>query len=262
VSGSEAPVAMLPSMDDQQLGAAFRLLRIKRRWRQEDLAAKAGLSRWAVHRIERGHADEAALRTLRALAAALDARLLLRLLWEGAELDRLINARHGQLEQLVTTWLVDAGWEVAPEVSFNFYGERGIVDLVAWHPPTRSLLLIEIKTEIVEIHQIIASADVRKRLAMKIVEPRGWSPRTVSIWVAVAEGRTNRRRLEAHRAVLRGAFPHDGRQLRAWLPKPDGALAALSFLPDAGGTHLRSRFASTKRVRRPRSEMPILPNPG
>ncbi len=29
-------------------------------------------------------------------------------------------------------WLESAAWVVAPEVSFSIYGERGIIDIVAW----------------------------------------------------------------------------------------------------------------------------------
>jgi Holliday junction resolvase-like predicted endonuclease len=73
--------------------------------------------------------------------------------WRGGELDRLLNARHAQLSGNVLRWLERSGWQVAPEVSFSIYGERGFIDLFAWHAPTRTLLVIEIKTEIVEIHE-------------------------------------------------------------------------------------------------------------
>lgn len=34
-----------------------------------------------------------------------------------------------------------------PEVSFSIYGQRGVIDILAWHAATRSLLVIELKTE-------------------------------------------------------------------------------------------------------------------
>ena len=41
-------------MDDQQAGTAFRAIRIRKRWRQDDLATKAHVSiRCALGRIER-----------------------------------------------------------------------------------------------------------------------------------------------------------------------------------------------------------------
>ncbi len=143
------------------------------------------------------------------------------------------------------------GWELAREVSFSIYGERGVIDILAWHSITRTLLVIELKTAIVDANEIAGTMDRRRRLAGRIAEERGWSPDTVAVWVAVADTRTNRRRLAEHVGLLRGAFPADGRSVRRWLAAPAGAIAALSFLPVAGissGTH---PFGVRKRVRRP-----------
>ena len=86
---------------------------------------------------------------------------------------------------------------LAPEVSFSIYGERGVIDILAWHPGRRALLIIELKTDIVDVNDLAGSADRRRRLAPKIVAERGWDPVTVSVWVIVAPGRTNRRRVAA-----------------------------------------------------------------
>ena len=58
---------------------------------------------------------------------------------------------------------------------------------------------------------------------------------TISVWVIVADGRTNRRRVAAHGAMLRNAFPADGRRMPGWLRNPKGSVAALSFWREAGG---------------------------
>jgi len=34
------------------------------------------------------------------------------------------------------------GWQPAPEVSFAYFGERGVIDILAFHHPTRRLLVI------------------------------------------------------------------------------------------------------------------------
>jgi DNA-binding XRE family transcriptional regulator len=41
-------------VDDQRIGWALRAIRSRRHWRQDDLAIRAGVSRWVVMRIERG----------------------------------------------------------------------------------------------------------------------------------------------------------------------------------------------------------------
>lgn len=190
----------------------------------------------------------AVLRMAEALGATLD--LVLR--WHGGDLDRMVNARHLQLhESVARALLAMPGWVFAPEVSYSIYGERGVIDVLAWHAETRTLLVIELKTEIVDVNELMGSTDRKRRLAPRVARERGWNPLTVSAWVIVAEGTTNRRRVTAHQATLRAAFPLGGQQINAWLRQPSQAVAALSFWPYArlGGT--RQVVATVKRVRRP-----------
>ena len=79
-------------------------------------------------------------------------------------------------------------WVLAPEVSYSIYGEHGVIDILAWHPDRRALLVIELKTDIVDVNDLAGSADRRRRLARKIVAEKGWDPVTVSVWVVVAPG--------------------------------------------------------------------------
>jgi hypothetical protein len=155
------------------------------------------------------------------------------------------------MTETVARMLMDAGWEVRPEVSFSHYGERGVVDLVAWHAASRTLLLVELKTELVDINDMLAVTDRRRRLAANIAEPFGWLPAAVASWVVVAESRTNRRRLEQHRSAIRSAFPLDGRSVAGWLKRPHHPHFALWFLPNLNGTSLRPGPAPRHRVQRP-----------
>lgn len=237
-------------MDDVRVGAAFRAVRIRRGWRQQDVADKAGVSRGQISLIERGHIGAVSLDSLRAVAAVLDIRIDVIARWRGGELDRLLNAHHSALEDAVTSWLRRLGWEVAPEVSFYVSGERGWIDLLAWHPPTRTLLVIEVKTEIVDVQQLIGVADRKTRLAARIGRDRGWLPLSVGTLIVVAESPTNRRRVAAHSALLRAAFRSDGRALRPWLRSPAGGFAGLTFFSYASGSSAKSRFTGQKRVRR------------
>jgi hypothetical protein len=96
-------------------------------------------------------------------------------------------------------------------VSFSIYGERGVIDLVAWHREREALCVIELKTAIADVNELVGIVDRKRRLAARIVADFGWRPARVSVWVIVAEGRTNRRRIQSHGAMLRAAFPLDGR---------------------------------------------------
>ena len=121
-----------------------------------------------------------------------------------------------------------------------------MIDIVAWHPGRRAILVIELKTDVVDVNQLIGKVGEKARLIRQIVRDRGWDPLTVSTWVIVASGRTNRARLAAHQAVLRAAFPADGRGMRRWLADPAGSVAALSLW-----TELAARpLTPTRRVRR------------
>ena len=149
----------------------------------------------------------------------------------------------------VTRLLLDAGWKVRPEVSFSHFGERGVVDLLAWHAGLRTLLLVELKTELADINDLLAVSNRRRRLARVIAEPFGWEPAAVAQWVVLAPSRTNSRRVTEHRAMLRAAFPADGRSVAGWLARPATALSALWFLPISQESR-RGRAASpTQRVR-------------
>ena len=65
---------------------------------------------------------------------------------------------------------------IEPEVSFSIYGERGIIDILAWHPSRRMLLVIELKTEIVEVNEMLGTLDRRRRLAIDIARQAGLGP--------------------------------------------------------------------------------------
>lgn len=248
-------------MDDLALGRLFRELRIRLGWPQRTVAARASISRSAYSEIEHGMIGKVPLDKLRKVAAVLEVRLQLQPSWRGAAIDILVSSRHAAMAERVTRLLIGAGWDVRPEVSFNHFGERGIVDLVAWHAPSRALLLVELKTELADVHNLLASCDRRHRLAAHIAEPIGWHPIVVGQWVAIADSRTNERRLAAHRAMIRGALPDDGRAVAGWLARPQRSLGAFSFLPDSSGSSARRRSAPRLRVRDSRASVNSRPTP-
>lgn len=239
-------------MDIGRVGTVCRALRIKKRWRQLDLADKAGVTRSDVSRLERGKAGELDVNVVMRTVAALGGRLEFSVMWQGGELDRLLNARHSALHEAVARYFLRLpGWVLAPEVSFAIRGERGVIDILAWHPVTRTLLVIELKTEIVDINDLMGTVDRKRRLAATVARDRGWAPSSVCVWVIVGDSKTNRRRVQTHATTLRRAFPLDGRHVQRWLRQPIGTLACLSFWPNAHATRTKSDLATVKRVRRP-----------
>ena len=237
-------------MNGQRLGSAVRATRLRRKLRQRDVAERAGLSQSTISRIERGHVQSLTVAAIEAPAAVLDIRVDLVPRWRGGDLDRLLNARHSALHDAIASWFARRWqeWTLSPEVSYAVYGERGVIDLVAWHERTQSLLVVELKTAIVDVNVLVGKIDQKRRLAPEAVRPREWRPRRVGAWVVVAESRTNRRHRKAHSSFIRNALPDGRAAVRSWLAKPTSTgLSAISIETFASARVARS-VARVRRV--------------
>lgn len=247
----------MTNVDDTKLGTVFRAVRIHLRLRQEEVAARASVSQSSVSRIERGHLASLPIAVVRRVAVVLEVRLDLVPSWRGGGLERVVNARHSALHEALADRLSgESGWVSAAEVSYSIWGERGVMDRLAFHADRRMLAVFEIKADLSDPAALVAQVDRYRRLAPEIARSRGWDAEAVSCWAVVADTDANRRLLASHRALLRGAFPVDGRELGAWLREPVRRVDGLTFL---AYPHVRTstRSLSTiKRVRvvRPRSE--------
>jgi transcriptional regulator with XRE-family HTH domain len=240
---------MLRSVDPLRVGRALRALRIRRGWRQQDAASAAGLSRSLFGRIERGELARVCLGDLEGASRVLGADLDVRIRWHGEGLDRLLDATHAAMVESVVAMLQGAGWETAVEVSFNFLGERGSVDVVGWHPVARALLIVEVKSVIPDAQSTISTHDRKSRLAASIGELRGWRPQIVGRLLVVAESSTSRGRVHALDAMFRTAYPDRAVGIRGWLREPSRALSGLLFLRVARGPDRMRGIAGRQRVR-------------
>jgi transcriptional regulator with XRE-family HTH domain len=233
-SAGRVLTARLRAVDDQRLGATVRLLRRRRGWRQADLGGAARISRAAVSRLERGHLDGLTIDTFRRIAAAIDLRIDFVPRWRGAEVDRMLGRRHSLLHEAFAQHLrALPAWTFRPEVSYSIYGERGVIDMLAWHAASAMLLVVEFKTELVDVNELIGTMDRRRRLAIQVGRDFGWHGVAVSCLVVLVGSRTNRRRATEHRTILRAAFPADGRRLATWLRDPRQASSVLAMWPNA-----------------------------
>lgn len=237
-----------PGMSDVQVGRVVRAVRIRLGKRQRDVAEDAGVSRQVVSRIECGHLHRVSHRALRAVADRLEISLDIVARWRGGDLGRMLNRRHAALHEAALAMMAGyPGWQPVSELSFNVWGERGVIDLAAWNEEHRALALGELKSEFVDPGELVGTMDRRQRLAAAIVASRGWHPAVVGMWVIAADTRTNRRHLAASRRLLRSAFPAHGHAMARWLRNPSSPISGLSFIrvPRVAG--------EGKRVRRPAS---------
>src|SRR2546423_1233633 len=225
-------VAIVRPIDWMRLGLSFRALRIRRGWRQIDVASHAGVSQSLVSAIERGEAGSLLLATLVRVSNVLEARLDVRVRWRGEQLDRLIDSAHAILVERTVEMLSAAGWDVAVETSFAIGAERGSIDVLAYHPSSHALLVVEVKSVVPDNQAMLHALDRKVRLAGAIAASRGWSSvGRISRLLIVADGSTRRRRISALAATYRTVLPDRGAAVRGWLRTPTGSLAGLLFLP-------------------------------
>ena len=236
-------------MDPIRFGRGIRVLRQRRGWRQEDLAAAAGLSQPVVSRIELGDLASIAVGRLERVVRALGASFDLGIRWHGAAFDGLIDAAHARLVEEVVRLLVSHGWEAVAEASFSIYGERGSIDVFARHVVRRRLAVVEVKSELGDLQATLAALDRKLRNAPAVARDRGWAPWPAARILVVAESASARRRVAEHEATLRTVLPLVGRPVRQWLQEPEPAtIGGVWFL---SGTRTAGVIGSN-RVRRSR----------
>lgn len=241
-------------MDDARLGRAIRILRQRHGWRQADLGARCGLGRTAISDIERGRGDRYTVRAVRSVLRALEADATILVRWGApGDLDRLLDRDHAAL---VRTWAelhARHGWELWPEASFSIYGERGRIDLLAFHPSIGVLEVVEAKTGVWDLQETLGRLDVKVRLAKQVAAERGWAVRRVVAALVIAEGRTVRRRVEEH-AVLFAAFDVRGVASRGFIRDPTTeARGILAFVSLPHSNQRGTRRGGQRSVRPPRA---------
>jgi transcriptional regulator with XRE-family HTH domain len=241
-------------VDRFRFGRAVRAIRHVNAWRQADLAQRAGVSRSAVARVEAGQLGSMSFAQVEAIALATGGQFGLDFRWRGADLDRLLDEDHASLEDELAALYRRGGWdEVVVEATFAEAGERGSIDVFAWHRATGIVAVNEVKATVPDAGNTLAGVDRKARLAPIVARRRGWTCRAVARILVIADTRTARRRVARHETLFRGAFPMRSREVRAWIDRPElPAAAGILFLPvDPGGGAL-PRLPGRKRVRRRR----------
>jgi len=240
---------MLQSVDAIRLGRQYRALRVRKRQRQEDVGRTAKLSRDKIGRIERGQVAGMLVRDLDRAAAALGATVEIRIRWNGELLDRLMDEAHAQLVEVVVVLLRGMGWEVAVEVSYSIYGERGSIDVLAYHRLTGIVVVVEVKSVMPDSQALLHALDRKTRLARRIAEERGWRVSHVARLLVIGASSTARRRVARLGATYDTAFPRRGVEVRKWLKHPGGPMSGLMFVPFADGVRTNAAATTRQRIR-------------
>jgi hypothetical protein len=114
-----------------------------------------------------------ALDAIERVVVGLGGELDVRVRWRGEELDRLLDAVHAAIVERLVGLLEALGWRCVAEVAFWIRGEKGSIDLLAWHPATGRLFVVETKSVVPDLQQMLASLDRKVRLAPEIAARRG-----------------------------------------------------------------------------------------
>jgi transcriptional regulator with XRE-family HTH domain len=228
MSGGEALPVTMAVMDGRVVGRVLRAVRMQLRLTQREVAELAHVSQTRVSDAELGRLEHFSLRTLDEICAALGVSLRLEAWWRGTDSRRLLDRSHASIVEVVARELTARGWTVIPEYTFNHFGERGSVDLVAWMPLARSLLIIEVKSEIVDLQDLFATLGRKTRIVPSLLRPeRGWSAATVSKVVALPDTTANRSIIARHGAIFAASLPSHTREIRAWLREPYVAISGV-----------------------------------
>jgi transcriptional regulator with XRE-family HTH domain len=233
-------------MNGRRVGAIVRAVRLHEGLRQQDVADRAEVSQRWVSELERGRVGSASVDAVERVCRALDILVNFDLRWRGGDLDRLVDRDHAAIVNYLVGRLKRWGWDVRVEYGFNHYGDRGSVDILAWHPRERVLLIVEVKSRLTDLQQMLGSLDRKVRVvprAFAIDKPfaaDGRPPTRTDVLLVVLGTTANRNVVARHPDIFDSAFPDRSPGLVVRLRRPVRPLRALWFVSSgAVGAGLR-----------------------
>ena len=169
----------------------------------------------------------------------------------------MLDEGHARLIDATIALLAQLGWLWAVEVTYSIFGEYGSIDVLAFHPPTGSLLVIEVKTELTSIEETLRRHDAKVRLAAGIArDQRKWQPKSTSRLLVLPELTTTRDQLTRHARILGSVLPAENVAVRRWLAAPSGSLHGRLICRITSPRGRKREPQGSHRVRRP------IPSPG
>lgn len=189
------------------LGRALREARRARGWTQADLGRRIGVSQSLVSRYECATAHRPRLDLI---AAAFDALGVSVRVETNAPF--LVDGRrqHDRAHASVVSYVLGrlpAGWLAQTEVQVGPGRRVGWIDILAFHPPSGTLVVLEIKTELEDVGGTLRVLEWYAQEAVIRARQFGWQPRRViHVLVGLATGEIEGRLSEA-RDLFARALP-------------------------------------------------------
>ena len=236
-----------------RIAALLREARILVGWSQRELAARAGTSQSMISRLERGAGPVVDVLVLEKTLSALGIRASLDV--DARHLRdrrRQADAVHARLNGMLARRLERLGWRTATEVPIGVGSPRGWIDLLAFRPADRSLLVDETKTEIGDLGGLQRSLSFYEQEAWASARRLGWRPARSAVLCVVLDSRAIAERLVENRELVARAFTGDVPSTLAWLaepghPVPRGWTLATADPVARGSTWLRPTTIGSRR---------------
>ena len=217
----------------KQIGAIIKRTRLETGWSQRKLSERLGCSKSAVQRLEAGATPYVDIR----LAGAAFRLLGIRMKFDAGTLG-LANRReqrdlvHATCLGYVARRLRSDRWDVQIEVEIGDGRYRGWIDLLAYRALDRSLLCIEVKTEIDDLGRIQRTLGWYAGEAPIAARALGWQPASTTSALLLLFSTANDRAIQVNRELLRSTVPTTARVFASWIRSPGPAPASALALID------------------------------
>ncbi len=201
-----------------QIGADLRAARMERRFSLRALSARCGVSKSHIANLETGR-RAASPELLDRITLALDAEAVFRVRRSvvlgareaGSSAHASHDLAHARCVDAVRRGLERRGIDTALEQPVNVPGAHGWVDLLAFERIARRLIVVEVKTQLLDLGGLLRQVHVYARGSIGAARTLGWRPAEVLVVVVLLATRQNNDVVSANRSSLRQEFPVRGR---------------------------------------------------
>jgi hypothetical protein len=125
------------------------------------------------------------------------------------------------------------------------------VDVLAWHPEARALAIVEVKSDLRNVQDVLHALDIKRRVVPALARAdRGWEAAAIGLVIVMADLRVERQRVERHGSTFGAFLPARTVEVRRWLERPAGPLRGIWFLQIPRSTGVMREPTGHERVRR------------
>lgn len=174
---------------------------------QQQVAKRVGVSRSYIAKVELGQADPS-LDMVDRIGEALGLDLQLAFhppIFPAGT--RTHDAVHARCSAYVDRRLRGLGWATAREVEIVHGKSHGWIDVLAFHRPTGTMLIIEIKTRLEDIGGLERQLAWYERASWTAGRVLGWEPKRIVSWCLALASDEVEHSVRAHRDLLALVFP-------------------------------------------------------